>query len=182
MNRNTAAAIAALLVWPAPLLVQQASAQESMPGMAAPKCTAMVAPPPALSGWTTKSDITAATKTDALSSATLAIDHGANVTLAGTRDVAYITQPDKPGGSVAHGGLLGVVIDKPGTYQVNLSSGAWIDLVRDGKSVLSTAHAPGPACTGIRKTVQFPLQPGRYVLQISANADAAIQVMVSTVS
>ena len=45
-----------------------------------------------------------------------------------------------------------------------------------------TAHAPGPACTGIRKTVQFPLQPGHYVLQISANADPTIAVMISTVS
>ena len=54
--------------------------------------------------------------------------------------------------------------------------------MRDGKSVLSTAHAPGPACTGIRKTVQFPLQPGKYVLQISANADPAIDVMVSQVN
>ncbi|HUO01769.1 MAG TPA: hypothetical protein VMU31_03245, partial [Rhizomicrobium sp.] len=119
---------------------------------------------------------------DGLSAAALTIGHGARVTLAGTREVSYITQPDKPGGSVAHGGLLSVTIDKPGTYQVNLSSGAWIDLVRDGKSVLSTAHAPGPACTGIRKTVQFPLQPGRYVLQISAESNTTMLVMVSRVS
>ncbi len=31
---------------------------------------------------------------------------------------------------------------------------------------MSGAHAPGPACSGIRKTVQFPLQPGRYVIQL----------------
>ena len=36
-------------------------------------------------------------------------------------------------------------------------------------------------CTGIRKTVQFPLTPGHYVLQISANADPEIAVMVSLV-
>jgi hypothetical protein len=45
----------------------------------------------------------------------------------------------------------------------------------------STAHAPGPPCTGIRKTVQFVLQPGGYVLQISANADPDIAVMISQV-
>ena len=175
MKSSTAIAVAALLLWPAAV-----SAQDHMQAPA--QCTAMVAPPPALAGWSNQARITAATKEDGLSAAALTIGHGARVTLAGTREVSYITQPDKPGGSVAHGGLLSVTIDKPGTYQVNLSSGAWIDLVRDGKSVLSTAHAPGPACTGIRKTVQFPLQPGRYVLQISAESNTTMLVMVSRVS
>ena len=146
---------------------------------APPKCASVAAPPPALAGWSSKQDLAAAAKEDGLASAALTMNHAAVVTLLPTRDVSFITQPDKPGGSVAHGGLLGVTIASVGTYQINLSSGAWIDLVRDGKSVLSTAHAPGPACTGIRKTVQFPLQPGHYVLQISANADPAIAVMVS---
>ncbi len=164
---------AALVLSPA----AAAMAQEMQ--ASAPKCTSVAAPPPALSGWTGKQDITAAAKEDALSSAALTVGRGANVTLHPTREVTYINQPDKPGGSVAHGGLLAVNIAGAGTYQINLSSGAWIDLVRDGKNVLSTAHAPGPACTGIRKTVQFPLEPGHYVLQISANADPTIAVMVS---
>jgi hypothetical protein len=149
---------------------------------APPKCASVAAPPPALAGWSSKQDLAAAAREDGLGSAALTVNHSATVALHPTREVAYITQPDKPGGSVAHGGLLGVTIASAGTYQINLSSGAWIDLVRDGKSVLSTAHAPGPACTGIRKTVQFPLQPGKYVLQISANADPAIDVMVSQVN
>ena len=157
-------------------LVAPAFAQEMQ---APPKCASVAAPPPALSGWSSKQDLAATAKEDGLASAALTVNHAAAVTLHPTRDVSFITQPDKPGGSVAHGGLLGVTIASAGTYQVNLSSGAWIDLVRDGKSVLSTAHAPGPACTGIRKKVQFPLQPGHYVLQISANADPTIAVMVS---
>jgi hypothetical protein len=175
MMRKLEVAVVALL-----LLSSAAFAQEGM--RPAPKCDAVAAPPPALSGWSSKADIAAGTKTDGLSAASLTVDHAATVALHPTRDVSFITQPDKPGGSVAHGGLLAVVIDKAGTYQINLSSGAWIDLVKDGKSVLSTAHAPGPACTGIRKTVQFPLEPGRYVLQISANADPTIMVMVSKAS
>ena len=180
MSFKSSAAFAALTLV-LPLLVStQVLAQEGM--RVAPKCDAMVAPPPALSGWSSKADVAAATKTDGLSAAALSVNHAATVTLHPTREISFITQPDKPGGSVAHGGLLDIAIDKAGTYQVNLSSGAWIDLVKDGKSVLSTAHAPGPACTGIRKTVQFPLQPGHYVLQISANADPTIAVMISTVS
>ena len=174
MNAKFFAILAAAL-----LVSASAMAQEMRE--AAPKCEAMVAPPPALAGWTEKNDVAAATKADGLAQAALTIDKGAMVALHPTREVSYVTQPDKPGGSVAHGGLLSVTVGAAGTYQVNLSSGAWIDLLQDGKAVLSTAHAPGPACTGIRKTVQFPLQPGRYVLQLSANATPDIQVMVSRV-
>jgi hypothetical protein len=163
----------------AALLASGAAGAQEM--QAAPKCTEMVAPPPALAGWTSKQDVKSALKAADLAQAALTIDHGANVTLHPTREVSYVTQPDKPGGSVASGGLLSVAIATAGTYQINLSSGAWIDLLQDGKAILSTAHAPGPACTGVRKTVQFPLQPGRYVLQLSANATPDIQVMVSRV-
>ena len=175
MRLKIAAALAALLLFPT-----VTSAQEEM--RAAPKCDAVAPPPPALAGWSSKVDVAAAAKSDGLAAAGLTVNHAATVALHPTREISFITQPDKPGGSVAHGGLLAISIDKPGTYQVNLSTGAWIDLVQDGKSVLSTAHAPGPACTGIRKMVQFPLQPGQYVLQISANADPTIAVMISTVS
>ena len=163
----------------AALLASGAAGAQEM--QAAPKCTELVAPPPALAGWTSKQDVSSASKADGLPRAALTIDRGATVALHPTREVSYVAQPDKPGGSVASGGLLSVSIATAGTYQVNLSSGAWIDLLQDGKAVLSTAHAPGPACTGIRKTVQFPLQPGHYVLQLSANADPIIQVMVSRV-
>jgi hypothetical protein len=163
----------------AALLASGAAGAQEM--QAAPKCTEMVAPPPALAGWTSKQDVSSALKADGLAQAALTIDHGANVALHPTREVSYVTQPDKPGGSVSNGGLLAICIATAGTYQINLSAGAWIDLLKDGAAVLSTAHAPGPACTGFRKTAQFPLQPGRYVLQLSANADPTIQVMVSRV-
>jgi len=101
------------------------------------------------------------------------------VSLRHTREVQYVVQPEKPGGSVAYGGLLMLDVKTAGTYQVNLSSGAWIDMLKDGAAVMSGAHAPGPACSGIRKTVQFPLQPGRHVIQLSANGDPTIAVLVS---
>ena len=111
----------------------------------------------------------------------LAPGHAATAALHPTRDVHYITQPEKPGGSVAHGGLIAVAITEAGIYQVSLSSGAWIDVLKDGASVESSAHAPGPACTGIRKTVQFALGAGRAVIQLSGNPDAAIQVLVTKI-
>jgi hypothetical protein len=159
------------------------AAAQDMPGMAMPaaNCAAPAALPPALAGWTAKVGLASATQASGLDAAMLAPGRAANVALHPTREVSYVTQPEKPGGSVAHGGLVALSIAEAGTYQVSLSSGAWIDVLKDGAAVVSSAHAPGPPCSGIRKTVQFPLQPGRYVIQLSANADPAIQVMVSRV-
>ena len=52
-------------------------------------------------------------------------------------------------------------------------------MIKDGQPQISTAHGHGPACSTIRKMVDFSLQPGRYVLQISANAEAEISVLVT---
>ncbi len=60
-----------------------------------------------------------------------------------------------------------------------LGSGAWIDILKGGKAVASTAHGHGPDCTGIRKMVDFPLTPGRYTLQIAANGEAALPLLVA---
>ena len=101
------------------------------------------------------------------------------VSLLPTPSVHYPLQPEKPGGSVSHGGLLGFTITEAGTYRIALGSAAWIDVVRGGKPVTSTAHGHGPACSTIRKMVDFPLMPGRYILQVSANAGAGLPVLVT---
>ncbi len=162
------------------LLPVLACAQEMQHAPA--NCPADAKPlPAALSGWSDKTSVDAASNAAGLQTAALIPGKAAVVTLRHTREVQYVTQPEKPGGSVAYGGLLSLDVKTAGTYQVSLNSGAWIDLLKDGAPVMSGAHAPGPACSGIRKTVQFPLQPGRYVIQLSANADPTIAVMVSRV-
>jgi hypothetical protein len=134
---------------------------------------------PSLAAWTAKIDVVSATGPAGLGPAELRVGQAARVTLHGTREVSYSAQPAKPGGSVAHGGLLGLSVDRAGTYRVVLSSAAWVDVVRDGQAVASIAHGHGPDCSTIRKMVDYPLQPGVYVLQISANADPQAAVMVT---
>ena len=135
--------------------------------------------PAALAGWTAASALTSANSESGLGNAALVPGRAARVSLHPTRQVAYVSQPEKPGGSVAHGGLLSLTVAEAGTYQINLDSGAWIDVLKDGAGVTSVDHGPGPACSGIHKTVAFPLAPGRYVIQISANADPTLQIMIS---
>lgn len=144
-------------------------------------CAAPAPLPASLSAWAYRSELSSATEAAHLDQAAIAPGKAANVRLHHTREVQFVTQPEKPGGSVAYGGMLSLTADQAGTYQVSLGSGAWIDVLRDGVAVQSGAHAPGPACTGVRKTVRFPLKPGRYVVQISANAEASVPVMISLV-
>lgn len=168
------------------LLLLSAMAPAAAPALAQEdmraKCTGAPAPlPAALSGWSSMTPLNAALDNAALGSAMLTPGKSSDVTLHPTRQVHYIAQPEKPGGSVASGGLVGIHLPEAGTWQVSLNSGAWLDVMKDGKMLVSTAHGPGPACTGIGKTVQFDLQATDYVLQISANADPHIAVMISKV-
>lgn len=155
-----------------------AVAQEAAPAPAA--CAAMdAALPPALAAWPRKHDVVSARNAAGLGAAALAPGHPAHVALHASGDVAYPLAPAKPAAAAAHGGLLRLVVAEPGTYRVALSSGAWIDVVRDGQAVASAVHSHGPACSTIHKLVDFPLTPGAYVLQISGDAGSDVGVLVA---
>lgn len=142
-----------------------------------PVCAAPVAPSGELAAWASPGDRVAATDVAGLPAAMLAIGEAARVKLLPTPAVRYPLRPEKPGGSVSFGGLVRLHVSAPGTYRIALGSGAWIDLVAEGKAVASTAHGHGPDCSGIRKMVDFPLETGDYTLQIAANGADAITVL-----
>jgi len=142
-------------------------------------CTAPVAPTGALAPWSSPSALNAAADATGLRAATLPVGQAGRVTLLSTPQVKYPLRPEKPGGSVSYGGLLSVDIAQAGTYRVALSSGAWIDVVQQGKAMISVAHGHGPECSGVRKMVDFALNPGRHTLQIGANGDAQVTVLVA---
>ncbi|MFV3127644.1 hypothetical protein [Niveispirillum sp. KHB5.9] len=83
--------------------------------------------------------------------------------------VKLAATPGKVGTGTSFAGLFSLTVDRPGTWRVALGKAAWIDLVKDGAAIASTAHGHGPACTGIRKIVDFDLKPGRYLIQLSAS-------------
>ncbi len=141
-------------------------------------CTGTAPLPAAYAPWASQADLVSAAAVVDLPKAELTPGHAVKTLLHPTRQVAYVTQPEKPGGSVAKGGMLALKIEQAGLYRVALSAGPWIDVLKDGKVLVSTAHSQGPACTGIRKMVDFALQPGGYVLQISANPDEQLTVML----
>lgn len=142
----------------------------------ASECPAPVAPTGELAPWTGPVPLSSASDAAHLSHS--AIRPGQAVTLA-LHPADRVAFPAPPGKSGGNGGLAELTIAEAGTYRVALGTSAWIDLMHGGKAVASIAHGHGAPCTGIRKIVDFPLEPGRYVLAISANQDARTQVLVA---
>ena len=174
---RTAAILTAL---PAIYAAPVALAQEGAPKAAGPACASMDASlPPALSGWNSRANLAAAATADTAGAASLPIGKGVNAQLKRTSDVTFPVLPEKPGGSVSYSGLYEINVSEAGNYQVSLGSGAWIDVASGKAFVDAGAHAPGPACSTLKKTVIFPLKPGKYVLEITGNGEAVLPVMVT---
>ncbi len=146
---------------------------------AAPDCSKPAPLTGELSGWSAKAPVTSAANEAGLSGAALAIGKSHEAKLLKTPQVAYVLQPEKPGGSVSNGGLFSFTAETAGTYRVALSTAAWIDLIEDGQALKPATFGHGPDCSGIRKIVDFQLKPGKHALQISANADPKMVLMVT---
>lgn len=151
-----------------------ARAQQDVQGCAAGPATM----PPELAGWPSRRPITASSDASGLRAATLEIGSAVDAMLKSISEVRYPIRPEKPGGSVSHGGLFAFTVKQAGTYRVALGSEAWIDVLRGKDAVASAAHGHGPDCSGIRKMVDFPLTPGRYTLQIAANGEPKLSLMI----
>lgn len=148
-------------------------------GQAEPVCTAPAAPPAELAGWPAPESVKAAASIEASDAALLAPGKAADLALLPTPDVKFAIRPEHPGGSVSSSGIAAIRIDRAGIYRVAIDSAAWLDVVADGKSLPSVNHGRGPACTGIRKMVDFGLDPGRYLLQIAGNGTPKIRVLIA---
>lgn len=169
-------ALAALAVLASPL----AAHAQMAPAAPAAACAEMDQQlPPELLAWPKKAELSAAAGVSGLDKALLVPGQAYVATLVPTPDVTFIVQPEKPGGTVSKGGIFAIDIQTAGPYVIALGTGAWIDVLKGDAVQRSTGHGRGPACTTLRKMVTFDLQPGRYVVQISANAEASLPIMVA---
>ena len=89
----------------------------------------------------------------------------------------YGITPQRKADVYKFGGMIPIDVKNAGRLIVALDAGAWIDLVRDGAVVKPLAHGHGPACSGIRKMVEFDVTQGRYQLQIVNAPTASIHAM-----
>jgi len=136
--------------------------------------------PSALAGWNNSGMAVAAGNAAALAGiAPLAIGKGVDARLLPAGKVQFLASPADAGDSPSFGGMMPLHIATAGTYRIGLGAGAWIDVLAKGKALESVAHGHGPQCSGIRKVVDFRLQPGDYVIQLSAAEGAQLRLIVA---
>lgn len=167
---------AALLPMTAPALAQAGTNEM---GATAEACATPGDLPAPLASWSRPVPMRAVGKAGQLNRAKLTSGAAVTLALLPTPKVAYPLRPEKPGGSVSYGGLAQFTVTEGGIWRVGLSSGAWVDVVKDGKAATSVAHGHGPHCTGLRKMVDYNLSPGIYTLQVAANGSDSITVIVT---
>jgi len=89
----------------------------------------------------------------------------------------YGVAPERKPDVHKFGGTIPIAVNKAGRLIVALDAGAWLDLVQGGAVVKSLKHSHGPACSGIRKMVEYDVTPGRYQLQIVNAPTASVHAM-----
>ncbi|TCP37038.1 hypothetical protein [Sphingomonas sp. BK235] len=133
--------------------------------------------PAGLDGWTRRAPLAAGTSTR--SAPVIAVGRGADLRLAPVEQVTPALVPQRVPDEGETAGLALFQVARPGTYRVALGDAAWIDVVRAGHALTASAHGHGPACSGIRKMVDFQLEPGRYVLQLSGTRATSLPVLIA---
>lgn len=145
-------------------------------------CPAIAAPPAGFAHWGQGSPLpAAATAADAQRNV---LPRGAarKLRLLPAATVRLAAPPERADTGTSKAGLAVFDVAEAGTYRVALGGPAWIEVVRGDKPVRSVGHGHGPECSGIRKIVDFPLTPGRYLLQLSASEAPEVTVMIAAAS
>ena len=171
---RTFAAALGLALLAAPALAQR-------PNTVPPEtCTTKAPPPAGMEAWSTPAPLAAVRSEGDLAKATLKPGQAITARFAPVAEVKYRVPPEKADGPATFGGLYRLTITEPGAYRVASSAAPWIDVFAPGSTTpTKTARfGHGPACTGIGKMVEFPLQPGDYLLQFSESLTGDPEIMV----
>jgi hypothetical protein len=86
-------------------------------------------------------------------------------------------RPPRTAGSLA--GSVSFAAGAAGSYRVNLSAAAWIDVVQDGAYLKSGKFTGARDCAGIRKSVEFAIGPGPFIVQVSGVDSPEIRMVLT---
>lgn len=75
-----------------------------------------------------------------------------------------------------YGGLAAIDVTRAGTLRVILTNKTYVDLVRGGKTVPLAAKSHTQDCPGASKTLEFAVQPGRYLMELSGSPDRSVRM------
>ena len=186
-SKRTLFTAAVLVTLSAPFGAQAQMAPGPMsPGMAMPEaqpaCAAVdKAMPAPWTGWTAPDPLKGGSVL--ATAGKLVVGHVYSAELPASSVMTYVVPLPKPDAAGTFGGMFTLTVDKAGTYSIALSEGAWIDVApAAGKVLTSVAHGHGPACTTIHKVVDFALQPGAYLIQVSGAPKSPVVISIQTKS
>jgi hypothetical protein len=133
------------------LLSLAGAAQAQAPTQAGAGCPA---------GWSSSAALTAATASAEYSRARLSPGQAATVTLHPISEVRFAAPPGRRGEASGYGGMMEMEVREAGTYQVGLSAGAWIDILKEGNAMASTAHGHETAVPTCARECPLPCSRG----------------------
>ncbi len=156
-----------------------ASAQEGRDRAPDVVCIQAGTLPPDLAPFDERTPLDATPGEYDLAVAQLTVGHAVDATLKPIADVDFVIDPERWPEPETYAGMFSFDAPAAGTYKVALSAGIWVDVIEGDDLVGSTAFGGAPACTSVRKLVEFPLQQGVHVLQLSGSPTPDVAVMVS---
>ncbi len=131
---------------------------------ATPACP-VITPPAAFAAL--KTPVALAASADAATAPNAEVSTAYALSLSPSEKVVYPVAPYKAPPAGTFGGLLALKIATASIYSVALDQKAWIDITKDGQSLRSVAHQDGAPCSGVKKVVDFQLDPGLYGIQLA---------------
>ncbi len=146
--------------------------------LAAPAFAACPAAAP-FAGWERAAPLAAVADHADARGAALRVGKAALLTLRPAADLRFSVAPGKPVAAGTSGGTVAFVAPAAGRYRIAAGGPVWLDLIERGKPVASAAHGHGPDCGPVRKIVDFDLNAGPHLLQLSGAATPAVTVMVA---
>lgn len=120
------------------------------------------------------------------------LQSGAEIPIPPAKAIALTLQPAKSvtmpvppgikkqavGANTFSGWLTLSGVEKPGLYQITLSSGAWVDVAQNGALVRSNAFTGQKDCKAIHKSVRFEIGAGPVTVQISGAPEQKVRLAI----
>ncbi|CAK7193221.1 hypothetical protein COMNV_01435 [Commensalibacter sp. Nvir] len=116
-----------------------------------------------------------------LNQATIVVNKAYSITLKPKDSVHFIVKPARLAGNASYAGMLQFNIAQKGIYRFVMDSKPWVEIVGNHKKTAMAHHQCGKQCNGIMKAIDFALDPGQYILEISGNGEPTVKLMIKPV-
>jgi hypothetical protein len=109
----------------------------------------------------------------------LAIGRLTRLALHPAESVRFVAAPEKERKVDApQAGLAVIEVPRRGIYRLTASAPVWFDLLAGQERLATEAYGRVGPCGPVHKFVEFRMEPGRHVLQLSGTADTHVTLAI----